>query len=246
MSNIYEALQHANYDLRSMEKLDIVQDSYVSISSTKLQAPTMELEMIELHRQINLLLPDSPKMVLQFIGSHSGDGVSTIVREYASMATERLGRSVLILDANQGENDQKHCFHITNNFGWDQAVCDPESQNKAVSQLGDSNLYVSSLSRKSSAIFPYFDPGQLKNFFVGLRKSFDLVIIDSSSVSSSRDSTVLSQYVDGVLMVIEAEKTRGPVVENMKTKIKNSGGNILGLILNKRRYYIPEFLYRRL
>jgi len=246
MSNIYGALQNAKYDVKSLEKSDIVKAPSVSIPSTNLEAPTMELEIIELHRQIDFLLPDCPKKVLQFIGSSSGDGVSTIVREYAAMATVRLGQSVLILDANQGENDQKHFSHITNNFGWDQAVCDPEAQDKAVSHLGDSNLYVSGLSRKSSAIFPYFDPSQIKNFFVGLRKRFDLVIIDSSPVSSSTDSTVLSHYVDGVLLVVEAEKTRGPVAENLKTKIQNSGGNILGLIFNKRRYYIPEFLYRRL
>jgi len=36
------------------------------------------------------------------------------------------------------------------------------------------------------------------------------------------------------------------VAENLKTKILNSGGNILGLVFNKRRYYIPGFLYKRL
>jgi len=245
MSNIYAALQYADRDQQHMEKSEVVQMAGVDIQSINLEV-TMEQEMIDLHRQINVLLPDSPNMVLQFIGSRSGEGVSTIVREYASMATTRLGKSVLILDANQGESDQKHFFRITNNCGWDQAVCDPEAMDKAISRIGDSNLYVSGLSRKSSAIPLLFDAYQFKNLIVGLKMRFDLVIFDSSSVSSDTDYTLLAHCADGMLLVVEADKTRCPVAENLKTKIQNSGGNILGMVFNKRHYYIPEFLYRRL
>jgi Mrp family chromosome partitioning ATPase len=52
--------------------------------------------------------------------------------------------------------------------------------------------------------------------------------------------------VDGVVLVVEAEKTRWQVVENLKEKIQNVGGNIIGVVFNKRRFYIPEALYKRL
>jgi len=52
--------------------------------------------------------------------------------------------------------------------------------------------------------------------------------------------------VDGVVLVVEAEKTRWQVVESLKEKIENSGGNILGMVFNKRRFYIPENIYRRM
>jgi len=245
MSNIYAALQYASRYPKFLEKSDTAQIPCVEIPATNLEV-TMEQEMIDLHRQIDAILPGSPKMVLQFIGSRSGDGVSTIVREYAAMATARLGKSVLILDANQGKSDQEHFFRIRNNRGWDQAVCDPESMDKAISRIGDSNLYVSGLSYKSSAVSLPFDAYQLKKLFVGLKMRFDLVILDSSPVSSSTDYTLLSNCADGVLLVVEADKTRWPVADNLKTKIQNSGGNILGMVFNKRRYYIPEFLYKRL
>jgi protein-tyrosine kinase len=246
MSNIFEALQHAGSQMKQMEKSsDLGQVSAADTPSTNLEL-TMEPEMIDLYRHIEALLPDSPKMVLQFIGSRSGEGVSTIVREYAAMATARLGKSVLILDANQNERDQQHFFRITNNCGWDQAVCDPEAMDKAICRIGDSNLNVSGLSRRSTAIRQLFDACQIKNFFTGLKMRFDLVLVDSSPVTSGTDSTVLSRSADGVLLVVEADKTRWPAAENMKTKIQKSGGNILGLVFNKRRYYIPEYLYRRL
>jgi len=52
--------------------------------------------------------------------------------------------------------------------------------------------------------------------------------------------------VDGVVVVVEAEKTRWQVVENLKQKIENRGGNILGIVFNKRRFYIPDSIYRKL
>jgi Mrp family chromosome partitioning ATPase len=52
--------------------------------------------------------------------------------------------------------------------------------------------------------------------------------------------------VDGVVLVLEAEKTRKPVAENLKNRILQNGGNILGMVFNNRRYHIPESVYKRL
>ena len=244
MSNIYEALQNAGHDLQNIGLFDLDQVARADKPTSNLEV-TMEQEMIDLYRQIDSLLPDSPNMLLQFIGSRSGDGVSTIVREYAAMATARLGKSVLILDANQGENDQKHFFRVTNNFGWDQAVCNLEIMDKAISRIGNSNLYISGLAHRPSTIPQLFDHCQLKKLFVGLKMRFDLVLLDSSPASSNTDYTLLSRCADGVLQVVVADKTRWPVAENVKAKILKNGGNLLGLVFNKRRYNIPEPLYRK-
>ena len=245
MSNIYEALQHAGSQMKQKEKSTVLPRVSAADIPSANEDVTMEAEMIDLYRHIDALLPDSPKMVLQFIGSRPGEGVSTIVREYAAMATARLGKSVLILDANQNR-DQRDFFQITNNCGWDEAICDPEAMDKATCRVGDSSLYVSGMSHGSSAIPLLFDAGQLKNFFTGLKMRFDLVLLDSPPVTTGTDSTSLSRCADGVVLVVEADKTRLQVAENLKVKIQKSGGNILGLVFNKRRYYIPEWLYKRL
>jgi len=244
MSDTFEALQHAGRQIKQRAKTaeqDVVSTAEIPKTSA---AISIEQEMIDLYRHIEVLLPDCPGMVLQFIGSRSGEGVSTIVREYAALVTARFGKSVLILDANQRASDQQHFFKVTNVCGWDRAVCDPEAMDKAICCLGDSNLYLSGLSHRSTAVRHLFDASQLQKFFTSLKERFDLVLIDSPPVTSGTDSTVLSNCADGVLLVVEADKTPWPVAENMKTKIRNSGGNILGLIFNKRSYYIPEFLYR--
>jgi len=45
---------------------------------------------------------------------------------------------------------------------------------------------------------------------------------------------------------VEAERTRWEVAENARKSIKSGNGNVLGVVLNKRRYHIPNWLYKRL
>jgi protein-tyrosine kinase len=47
-------------------------------------------------------------------------------------------------------------------------------------------------------------------------------------------------------LVVEAENTRWKVSENTKKRLIASKSKILGIIFNKRRYYIPKFFYRLL
>jgi Mrp family chromosome partitioning ATPase len=57
---------------------------------------------------------------------------------------------------------------------------------------------------------------------------------------------VICGKVDGVVMVIESGKTRKQVALRAKKDIVEAGGKVLGVVLNKRRYHIPKWIYRRL
>ncbi len=243
MSNFYEALLNADRDLHPSEQLDAPRVAVPERSSTFPKA-AMEQEMIELYRQIDALLPGTQEKVLQFVGLRSGSGVSIIAREYAAMAVTRLGKSVLLLDTDQ--ISQQNFFGIREISKWDETVGAPEGMEKAFSRIGESALYVGGLSHRTGASPFLFEPCKLKQLFMQMKKRFDIVLIDSTHEANSASTMILSSCADGVLLIVEADRTRWPVVENLKTRIQGSGGNILGMIFNKRRYYIPEFLYRRL
>jgi Mrp family chromosome partitioning ATPase len=274
MSNIYGALQQANRHLHKVERTDAAWTAQipeppplVAGEGEKKESPqaerpslppaavhfpetgaslSMEKEMIGLYQSMDSLLPDSPRKVIQFIGSRSGEGVSTIVRQFAFMAAFRMGKPVLILDADQNNGDQAGFFGIFGSPGWDKALLDHETIERSIKRVNDSSLYVSALSPRSKATPQILDVSRLKAFFALLKERFALVLIDSSSSANGADSTALSRCADGVVLVVEADKTRWPVAENMQTRIRKSGGNILGVVFNKRRYYIPEFIYKML
>jgi hypothetical protein len=57
---------------------------------------------------------------------------------------------------------------------------------------------------------------------------------------------MLAPNVDTTLLVVEAERTRSVVAQNLRDRVLDVGGAIGGVVLNKQRYYIPNFIYRRI
>ena len=80
-------------------------------------------------------------------------------------------------------------------------------------------------------------------------KPFGIGFPLSSSICPRAESVfglAVAECLDGVLLVLEAERMRVQVVERAKQLFAQSRVNLLGAVLNKRRMHIPGWLYRRL
>lgn len=72
------------------------------------------------------------------------------------------------------------------------------------------------------------------------------VILDTAPISVGRDAGLVSTLVDGVILVIEAERANHEVIARARRRLEDVGGEIVGTVLNRRRYPIPGAIYRRL
>ncbi|MFN2578095.1 MAG: hypothetical protein ABR607_10445 [Pyrinomonadaceae bacterium] len=79
-----------------------------------------------------------------------------------------------------------------------------------------------------------------------LRVSFDNILIDCGALQNSTDAAMLASRVDGVVIVVDAGESRRDEILNSQRMIETAGGKFLGFVLNKRRYPVPEWLYRKL
>jgi hypothetical protein len=79
-----------------------------------------------------------------------------------------------------------------------------------------------------------------------LRKEFDYTIIDCPSLKDSGDLLSVAAFVDGIILVSEANRTRGDQLQHAERAIEAAQGKMLGHILNKRTYEIPGWIYRML
>lgn len=206
----------------------------------------IDRDLLALYQNIDFCLSDMPQRAVQFIGSHEGEGVSTVVREFARVMGTVLGKSVLIVDAAHRNPTQHVYFNIGEDFGWREAMDRGGSLDQAIYKAGSQNVYLSPLVPHTNLPPQVYSDKATGSLLAELKKKFDLILIDSSPATTSPDSIAISRNVDGVVLVVAAEQTRWPVVETVKENILNNGGNILGVVLNKRRYYIPESIYRRL
>ena len=244
MSNIYEALEHYRKEVKVLEK---PADVTLSVESTsKISKLAMEEEMTDLFQSINALLPDSQKKIIQFIGSREGEGTSTIIREFARVSDKKFGKSVLLLDAVMYEPSQHLFFKIKPEYSLEDVISDNKPIDKALCQVGNSRLFVSTISKQSFSTLQVFDLKRNNYFWENIKQQFDLILIDSPPATTSSDGLTISSMVDGVVLVLEAEKTRWPLAKSIKDKIIRNGGKVLGIVFNKRRHHIPEFIYKRL
>ncbi len=79
-----------------------------------------------------------------------------------------------------------------------------------------------------------------------LRGEFDHTIIDCPSLKESGDLLSVAPFVDGVILVIEANRTRREELRQAEQKIIAARGKLLGYALNKRTYEVPGWLFRKL
>lgn len=79
-----------------------------------------------------------------------------------------------------------------------------------------------------------------------LRKLFDYVLVDCAALRESNDLLTLAPFVGGIILVVEAGRTRREQVLHAEKTVQFAQGKLLGHILNKRSYVVPEWIYRHL
>lgn len=203
-------------------------------------------EMKALYQNIDHLLSNKLKCAVQFIGSRTGEGTSTIARELGKVAIS-FGKSVLIIDGDTRSLDQCAFFEVSPSTTLLDVIRDTQLPiSDALYKVKNPDLFISAIARRNTAVYGVLNPKRMRDLLDSLKEQFDLIIIDSAPAFSSADGVGISSSVDGVVLVMEAETTRWPVTEEAKGRIIRNGGNILGIVLNKRKYHIPEFIYRHL
>ncbi|MGH8612133.1 MAG: GumC family protein, partial [Gammaproteobacteria bacterium] len=78
-----------------------------------------------------------------------------------------------------------------------------------------------------------------------MRDRFDLIVIDGPPLTSFPEMRVAIASIDGTMLLIEAERTVSVAAARTVATIEAAGGHLLGLMLNKRRYVIPRWIYER-
>lgn len=82
--------------------------------------------------------------------------------------------------------------------------------------------------------------------FALMRESFDFTLLDAPPITVDPESASLARWTDGVILVVHAGKTRWEVVEQAKVQLQLAGAKLLGVVLNRRRFAIPQWLYNSL
>jgi hypothetical protein len=79
-----------------------------------------------------------------------------------------------------------------------------------------------------------------------LRREFDYVVIHASAVGTCSETALLGQLADGVILVLDEQKTRRAAARQAKEILHSANARLLGVVLSEREFPIPEAIYRSL
>ena len=189
---------------------------------------------------------------LAFSSAAGGEGVSHVTQLFAVEMARHTGRRTLVIAADRlqtlGVEDYMQMpwnCHSTNIENlWMLPSKARRVNGNGYHESDDQELPKRSHLMRMGQQEEELDTGL--NSVDALRVSFDNILIDCGPLHDSADAAVLASSVDGVVIVVEAARSRRDQVVNAQRTIEQAGGKFLGFVLNKRRYPVPEWLYRRL
>ena len=185
-------------------------------------------------------LTHKPKLVA-LTSCGEGAGVTSIATGLAAALSETGEGNVLVVDMNN-QNGGAACFHKGHlASGLDDAL----SKDKRHEALVQSNLYAVAEGTRNDSVAPFL-PKRFTNLVPQLKASdYDYIIFDMPAISQISITPRLARFMDMLLVVVESEKTDRDVVQRAVTMLGDSSTN-LGIILNKRKKYVPKQLQQEL
>lgn len=197
-------------------------------------------------------------VVLQFMGVHSGDGVSTCARAFARLMAPRLKRGVWLMDLDFYANTQFQMFSSPKAQALYGALGPARSAamqrpplfwrihpelvredgRKAgdrfylnMHRVGTHALYVSRFRSDLLREKQQVHIRPAKDYWAQVRNSVDLAIIDSPVLSRGRGGLAIAADTDGVVIVAHPSEVGAPV-HRLRQQIEGRGGRCLGVIYN--------------
>ncbi len=195
-------------------------------------------ELTGLRISLEAALTQRIPRVVMFSASQGGEGTSTVAAQFAqSLASDERLR-VLLVDAHarrpaygpDGSPTAAPPARATpRRQAWSEAPSPdlmpiPEGSREATTLTADS----------------------LRESLDAIASGYDWIVIDGPPVLESPDAATLGAVADGVVVVVQAGRTKRPVLTRSVDLMNRAGGSVLGMVLNRRRLEIPEFIYRRI
>ena len=168
-----------------------------------------------------------------------GEGTTTVAVGLATALARERDARVLLVEGNFRSRSFSGLLHLPSEVGVLDFAAGRAAPEALATRLEPLNLSVIA----AGAVAAPDTNVEIVDVLVGrLQSQFDFTIIDGPPVNSYADASVLASKVDGVILVVEADRTPVSEAEAAKRQLDRVGARILGLVLNRRHSYIPAFL----
>lgn len=193
-----------------------------------------------------VFVPGWPRPSRQVVFSAAGaemDMTRICVRTAEALASGGAGR-ICLVEADLHSRPLEQSFGRTSNDGGDslETAGAVRASSRQISQglwLVPAKTFLGTAANADSAAWLRLRLGEL-------RREFDYAVIHAAAAVQWAGTALLSQLADGLVLGVEAHRTRRLCVRSVRDQLVGANVRVLGIVLGERRFPIPEQLYRRL
>jgi Mrp family chromosome partitioning ATPase len=203
-------------------------------------------ETLRLVQSVFLLQSDEDRKVVVFAAVDSGSGCSRVCVHAAQVLAASVPGSVCLVDANFRQPSLPEALGIAGHPGLADALRSEGGIRDFVAPVRDQNLWLLSSGSDAEGGRGLLHSDRMRERMAELRYAFDYVVVDAPPLNAYSEGVALGQFADGLVLVLEANTTRRDATARIAERLAAMQVKVLGAVLNKRTFPIPDSLYRRL
>jgi hypothetical protein len=199
---------------------------------------------VKLHHSLAESLDTDHGVIAQFVAPEPDAAIESVVYDLAYISAAWLGKRVLFVNGVGMRFDGSEQGRPTRQeptLAGHTSFHDIES---SITRVVGLELYQMKFPTMRGALDLAPTLRQIPEFLTRLRDSFDLVVIASPAASEAPMGILLSRFVDGNILVLEAGRTRAPVAAELRDALSASGGAVVGAVLTRYHSNVPRCLRR--
>ncbi len=197
----------------------------------------------ELANQIRLMMSVKSFKTVLMTAASSHEGTSCITANLGAYIAGGA-KKVLIIDANLHHPTMHKFFDIPEGPGLVEILTEQAKLEIAINTIHSTlSVLPAGLSTFNPLIL--LDSPKTSGMIEKLKSQYDLILIDGTDLNTSKEACLLTSSVDKTIFIVAENHTRRAVALRALAVLKEHKASILGAILNKRTYPIPQFVYER-
>lgn len=182
--------------------------------------------------------------VIVLASASKGEGKTFLTLALGGALGQGSRHKVLLIDANLQDAELTKLLNLAGKPGYVDSMVDGQAVQERIVKgqyRGCDVLPAGNLTQIDSLGF-YAE--QLAQTIQGLREHYEFIIVDTSPVLASNEALVCGLSADSVLMVVAAGYTRKALVDAAAQRLRDVGISPEGVIVNRKKEFLPAFIYR--
>lgn len=171
--------------------------------------------------------------IITITSTQPNEGKSTVISNLAAAFANLENKRVLILDGDLRNPSIHKMFGVSNLNGITDILLGEKDVDKCIEKTKIKGLDILKVGKVPPNPSEMLQSNKMRNFIEVVKEYYDYVFIDAPPVGVVSDASIISQYSDGIILLVGSNETDIDAAKVSKERLESVGANILGVVLNK-------------